>query len=84
MTVAQLSDLIRCGVPGIKRVPFGMHATATRDMISPEGVAAQFGINSKFESPLSKIECSSTAPSSTGRSVTERPIGLPHDRPAVE
>jgi hypothetical protein len=23
MTVAQLSHLIRCGVPGIKRVPFG-------------------------------------------------------------
>jgi hypothetical protein len=27
MTVAPLSHLTRCGVPGIKRVPFGMHAT---------------------------------------------------------
>jgi hypothetical protein len=33
MTVAQLSHLIRRGVPRIKRVPFGMHATATREPI---------------------------------------------------
>jgi hypothetical protein len=26
MTVAQLSHLTRCGVLGIKRFPFGMHA----------------------------------------------------------
>ena len=33
MTVAQLSHLTGCGVPGIKRVPFEMHGTATREPI---------------------------------------------------
>ena len=31
MNVAQLSHLTPFGVPGTKRVPFGMHAIATRE-----------------------------------------------------